>query len=65
MKQWVIVDLTKEQRNENYKTHTPRYSDSSVYTEICTICGARDYTCGPDELSERPCPKKARLFREC
>lgn len=47
--------LTKEQRLANAKTHTTRPSDSSIYDEICTLCGARDFTMGPDEISERPC----------
>lgn len=26
---------------DNYATHKPRYSDSSLYDEVCTVCGAR------------------------
>jgi hypothetical protein len=47
--------MTHEQRAANYQTHKPRYSDSSLYDAICTVCGAKDYASGPDELSDRPC----------
>lgn len=39
----------------NYASHTTRSSDSSLYDEVCTVCGAKDYAGGKDELSERPC----------
>lgn len=44
----------------NYLTHKGRrMSDSSLFDEICDDCGARDYSSGPDELTERACtPKK-------
>jgi hypothetical protein len=47
--------ISRQQRAANYQTHKPRYSDSSLYDEVCTVCGARDYCIGPDELSDRPC----------
>jgi len=52
-----MAELTDEQRAANYLTHKGRYSDSSLYDEVCTRCGARDFVMGPDELSERPCPQ--------
>ena len=48
--------LTQQQKDVNDATHRPRYSDSSLYDEICTDCGAKDFAIGGDELSERPCP---------
>lgn len=50
-----MKELTGAQRTANYKTHKPRVSDSSLYDEVCTVCGARDFSIGPDELSDRPC----------
>lgn len=47
--------LTGPQRNANYKSHEARSSDSSIFDEVCTVCGAKDYAIGPDELSDRPC----------
>lgn len=47
--------LTEAQADVNYATHRPRYSDSSLYDEICQHCGAKDYAGGVDELSQRPC----------
>lgn len=47
------------QREENYKTHRPRSSDSSFYDEVCLDCGAKDYAPGPNELMLRPCAPKA------
>jgi cytochrome c5 len=49
------ADLTREQRQANAATHKTRVSDSSLYDEICTVCGARDWTMGPDEIGDRPC----------
>lgn len=49
------ANLTREQRSDNAATHKTRISDSSVFDEICTICGARDYTLGPDEIGDAPC----------
>ena len=48
-------ELTREQRQANSATHKTRYSDSSLYDEVCTVCGARDWTMGPDEIGDRPC----------
>lgn len=45
----------------NYATHRPRYSDSSLYDEVCQDCGAKDYAIGADELSARPCLKSPRV----
>ena len=35
-------------------THRTRYSDSSLYDEVCVLCGATDSR-GSDAL-DRPCP---------
>jgi hypothetical protein len=56
--------LSMVQCMENYRTHKPRYSDSSLYDEVCTVCGAKDYTIGCDELSDRPCPGPAHKLEE-
>src|SRR6266404_7203653 len=53
-------DLTKEQRQANSATHKTRYSDSSLYDEVCTVCGARDFSIGPDEIGNAPCPGHTR-----
>jgi hypothetical protein len=39
----------------NYLTHNPRFSDSSLYDEVCTICGARDLILGEDQLTKFSC----------
>ena len=39
--------------------HKTRYSDSSIYDEVCTICGATDAN-GDDRL-KYPCPGDAEL----
>jgi hypothetical protein len=49
------MDLTPERRQMNYATHTPRISDSSLYDEVCTTCGAKDLVPGENELETRPC----------
>lgn len=51
------MERDQAKRRENYASHTPRYSDSSLYDEVCTTCGARDFTCGNDELGDRPCTR--------
>lgn len=51
--------LTSEQRAANYATHQPRTSGSSLFDEECTVCGAKDYATGPNELTDRPCPGTA------
>ncbi len=38
--------------------HVTRWSDSSYYDEICTVCGATDAR-SSDRL-EQPCPRQAR-----
>lgn len=38
----------------NYLTHKTRYSDSSIYDEVCIWCGATD--AWGDERLEKPCP---------
>lgn len=48
--------LTKEQKKANYATHKTRYSDSSLYDEVCEVCGATDYV-GSFKLNQ-PCPGK-------
>lgn len=53
--QVVIASLEKQRRNKNAATHKTRMSDSSLYDEVCTVCGARDYSSGPDEIGDRPC----------
>lgn len=55
--------LEQRIRSKNYKSHKTRTSDSSLYDEICTICGARDYTIGPDELSNNPCPGRSTVTK--
>lgn len=47
--------LSEAQRIANYNSHKPRFSDSSLYDEVCTACGAKDYAIGKDELSARYC----------
>jgi ketol-acid reductoisomerase len=42
-----------------HETHKTRYSDSSVYDEICTVCGATDAR-GFDALN-KPCAPTAEL----
>lgn len=37
-----------------HPTHQTRYSDSSMYDEVCTLCGATDAR-GSTKLDE-PCP---------
>jgi hypothetical protein len=49
------ADLTREQRQANAATHKTRVSDSSLYDEVCTACGARDWTMGPDDIGDAPC----------
>jgi hypothetical protein len=44
-----------QRRMANSATHRTRYSDSSLYDEVCTVCGARDWTMGEDEIGDRPC----------
>jgi hypothetical protein len=49
-------DLSVLQRRRNYQSHArKRASDSSLFDEICDDCLARDFTIGPDELSDRAC----------
>lgn len=43
------------QRHANYATHTPRISDSSLYDEVCTTCGAKDLILGENQLETQPC----------
>lgn len=38
-----------------YATHKTRYSDSSLYDEVCTVCGARDLYGDMTDL-DRTCP---------
>lgn len=45
----------EETRKVNRGTHKPRSSDSSFYDQICSICGAKDWTAGVDEMEQRPC----------
>jgi hypothetical protein len=45
----------------NYATHKARWSDSSLYDEVCTVCGARDWCPGEDELSKFSCEEFAAL----
>jgi hypothetical protein len=54
----IVHESTTEQRRANYATHKIRVSDSSLYDEVCTECGARDYTADVDELSENSCTGK-------
>jgi len=56
-------ELTKEQRQANAATHKTRYSDSSLYDEVCTVCGARDWSLGTDEIGDEPCPGPASNWR--
>jgi hypothetical protein len=37
----------------SHPTHKTRYSDSSLYDEVCTLCGVTDYN-GMKEL-DKPC----------
>jgi len=46
----------REVRQANAATHQTRMSDSSLYDEVCVVCGARDFTIGPDEIGDAPCP---------
>jgi hypothetical protein len=41
-----------------HPTHQTRYSDSSLYDEVCTLCGATDAR-GSDRLYQ-PCSASAR-----
>ena len=47
----------------NYLTHEPRFSDSSLYDEVCVICGAKDYVPGEDELSKYSCEEFQSVTR--
>jgi hypothetical protein len=39
-------------------THKLRYSDSSLYDDVCEWCGATDARCGAaDDPQKRPCPR--------
>jgi hypothetical protein len=44
------VFMTKE---EAYRTHKIRYSDSSFYDEVCALCGGTDAI--DDKTLDRPC----------
>lgn len=37
----------------NHETHKTRYSDSSIYDEVCEYCGATDAN---QAVLDRPCP---------
>ena len=39
---------------KTHDSHKTRYSDSSIYDEVCIYCGATDAR-GSDKL-EKPCP---------
>ena len=39
---------------QTHPTHTTRYSDSSLYDEVCTKCGANDAP-GRGQSLELPC----------
>lgn len=39
-----------------HQSHSTRYSDSSLYDEVCKKCGATD--ANGDERLNRPCPNE-------
>ncbi|QUS39586.1 hypothetical protein RPMA_12615 [Tardiphaga alba] len=45
--------------NATHSSHITRFSDSSYYDEVCTLCGATDAN-GQEKLSQ-PCPKAAHF----
>lgn len=50
--------LSKEEIKANYKTHVTRFSDSSVYDEVCVNCGATDAS--GDERLYMPCAERLK-----
>jgi hypothetical protein len=44
----------------SHPTHKTRSSDSSLYTEVCTLCGANDGR-GTKTRLDKPCPRAEEL----
>lgn len=40
-----------------HPSHTTRFSDSSLYDEVCTQCGAEDGSAEGSRALALPCPK--------
>lgn len=47
-------------RQENHDSHRTRFSDSSLYDEVCEDCGARNNTPGVDETVVFSCEEFKR-----
>lgn len=60
-----MLDPGSPNDSKNYMTHSVRWSDSSLYDEMCTVCGARDFAPGQDELSLFSCTEFLEMREKC